>query len=346
MKKSLLLTAGLFAVGAQAQITINSSNYAQIGDNTLEYVDTNATGIMPGGTGMQTWDYSTLQVHDSSGYVFTNPSWTPNGSSFPTANLAADATNGQYIYLNRSSTEISLVGYYVDFTGNGAEAIVLDDPDKIVEFPSTLGTTWQDNSRLYYKTTGAAIGQPAIDSVELIQFIEKDVNVDAYGNVTIPMGTYPSVRANIQTTQYDSTRIYVTVLGGWQAYTVDTLQGQSYEFYTDDQDIRFALVTLDMDDQGNVGEARYLGSTTIVDGIEEESNNPLNVYPNPTTGIVNIDTETGNNILVLDIAGKVIANQVAINTSSQINLSSYPAGIYFVKVVGESTNKTVKVIKH
>ncbi len=346
MKKSLLFTAGLIAVGAQAQITINSSNYAQIGDNTLELIDTNATGIMPGGTGMQTWDYSTLQVHDSSGYVFTNPSWTPNGGSFPTSNLAADASDGQYIYLNRSSSEISLVGYYVDFTGNGAEAIVLDDPDKIVHFPSTLGTTWQDNSRLVYKTTGAAIGQPAIDSVELIQFVEKSVNVDAYGNVTVPMGTYPSIRANIQTTTYDSTRIYAAILGGWQAYNVDTTQGQSYEFYTDDQDIRIALVTLDMDEQGNVDEARYLGSTTIIDGVEENNNNPLNVYPNPTTGVVNIDTETGNSILVLDIAGKVIENQVAINSTSKINLSTYPAGIYFVKVVGESTNKTVKVIKH
>jgi PII-like signaling protein len=60
------------------------------------------------------------------------------------------------------------------------------------------------------------------------------------------------------------------------------------------------------------------------------------IYPNPSTGIIKIQTEVPVAIQIVDVTGKVVyvANQV--QNESQINLTSLEKGVYIAKMKGEN----------
>ena len=80
-------------------------------------------------------------------------------------------------------------------------------------------------------------------------------------------------------------------------------------------------------------------------GLNSINNNEIsmNLYPNPSSGIFNINIEglnVGADIFILDLSGRVIKEQsISVRDNSIIvDLSSSPKGIYFVKIVtGKST---------
>jgi hypothetical protein len=72
----------------------------------------------------------------------------------------------------------------------------------------------------------------------------------------------------------------------------------------------------------------YYSSFKAGTGINELTETSINIYPNPTTGFVNINTkETIENIYITDINGKLVHHQT---NNSPIDLSQQAKGIYFV----------------
>ncbi len=70
----------------------------------------------------------------------------------------------------------------------------------------------------------------------------------------------------------------------------------------------------------------------------------FNIYPNPTTGVIRIETEGRNNVVTLyNAVGKEIAKRV-IDNETTMNLSDYSEGVYFVRVQGENGVSTQRVV--
>jgi hypothetical protein len=68
------------------------------------------------------------------------------------------------------------------------------------------------------------------------------------------------------------------------------------------------------------------------------------VYPNPTTGIITIDGITSTTkVMVTNTQGQIISN-ISIEAAHQLDLSSQPSGLYFVKLVSDQGTKTVKLV--
>lgn len=68
------------------------------------------------------------------------------------------------------------------------------------------------------------------------------------------------------------------------------------------------------------------------------------VYPNPTTGIITIDGITSTTkVMVTNTQGQIISN-ISIDAAHQLDLSSQPSGLYFVKLVSDQGTKTVKLV--
>jgi hypothetical protein len=63
----------------------------------------------------------------------------------------------------------------------------------------------------------------------------------------------------------------------------------------------------------------------------------LAVYPNPTTGVVYVDNEAGEEVVVYTLAGSVVVRTHA----AVVDLSDYASGVYIIKVGGKSS----KVVK-
>jgi len=74
-------------------------------------------------------------------------------------------------------------------------------------------------------------------------------------------------------------------------------------------------------------------------GIQETAEHALNVYPNPTSGVVYLEMSDYSgmvNISVMDMSGRVILNETrsASSTQFQINLSHVVSGAYTIEIHG------------
>ena len=93
---------------------------------------------------------------------------------------------------------------------------------------------------------------------------------------------------------------------------------------------------------GTAAGIRMLMGSSI--GLDEALSN-LNVYPNPSNGIINIEISESNNFTVTinDILGKVISTD-EIHSNTTLDLQYLDKGIYFVKVSNSTITNTTKVI--
>ena len=77
----------------------------------------------------------------------------------------------------------------------------------------------------------------------------------------------------------------------------------------------------------------------------------MNVYPNPTDGLVFISNASSSetfNYEILDVKGQVLsAKMAAINgtTTTEISLEKLEPGVYMIKVYNTEAEKTFRIIK-
>ena len=82
-----------------------------------------------------------------------------------------------------------------------------------------------------------------------------------------------------------------------------------------------------------------------VDGYDwiGENNESIAVYPNPTTGNLNISALGINHITVLNTLGQVVYDSHADGNTTTLDMSQYQAGIYMVRVRTEN-GESVKLV--
>ncbi len=82
---------------------------------------------------------------------------------------------------------------------------------------------------------------------------------------------------------------------------------------------------------------------------EEEQESFFLIYPNPASSEINLRTKSSkpSTIEISDVYGKVLLNLTAQNSEHvNLNISSFAAGVYFVKVITEGKSTVKKFIKH
>jgi hypothetical protein len=70
----------------------------------------------------------------------------------------------------------------------------------------------------------------------------------------------------------------------------------------------------------------------------------LKLYPNPSTGIITINTETSVNVSVVDVTGKVVFVATNVTKDKNIDLSGLQKGVYLAKISSENATTTEKII--
>lgn len=91
---------------------------------------------------------------------------------------------------------------------------------------------------------------------------------------------------------------------------------------------------------------RLAVTVAMVMGLEEQAFTSLKYYPNPVNDVLTItnssDIET---LTVINMLGQIIISKQINSNNVQLDLSSLNNGVYFVKIVSEGKNKTLKIIK-
>lgn len=78
-------------------------------------------------------------------------------------------------------------------------------------------------------------------------------------------------------------------------------------------------------------------------GIADEQLEDVNVYPNPTTGIINVNNVRGAEVEVYDMIGKLVYSADNLDDVARINLGDLNNGTYILRVIKDNKVKTQKV---
>ncbi|MHB8259379.1 MAG: T9SS type A sorting domain-containing protein [Bacteroidia bacterium] len=83
---------------------------------------------------------------------------------------------------------------------------------------------------------------------------------------------------------------------------------------------------------------------------QASGSNQVLVYPNPANDVLNLtinqfDNLKKNNVEVYNMLGECIHRQIAASSNFQIDISSYPAGIYMVQITTDNFTETKRIVK-
>jgi hypothetical protein len=341
MKRNLLLVFVLiFCSGAMmSQITINSTNIVDVNDVVINAHDsTPDLSIVPGTAGAsQTWDFSALNTHFYDSMAFMLPALTPYDTSFTGDNMAAymDDFSG-YGYFFKSSSEMQTIGIVGDVMGTGSPMEIHINPSEtIMYFPFDYLDSFIDTSGM----------EMIMDTVKMEQITYKTVTADAWGTMTTPTGTYDVLR--LYTEKIEIQEIFMWVVAVWVPVYNTSDTTYSYEWWTDDVNARFPVCSFDWnpDSMAVDGEVEFLYLNYLYTKQSEMLNN-VNVYPNPSTGMINFTGENISTVEIVDLSGvEVYAKSFAIPVDySSIDLSFLDRGIYIARINSNNNLNISKIV--
>ena len=344
MKKQVLIICA-FCVSiltASAQITITTSDIT-----TPNHVIYSANDTLPNilvgtaGATLETWNMTTLAQHTTDTLNFIPYAWQPN-VNFPTSNLVVkQGWQNQYLFAVNDASSFS-------FLGNGGTANVMGTnitlnqvstpAEKVATYPFTLNSNFVNDyvskAKFYY---GQTVSGFQVDSVRDKAIVHKTVVVDAWGNLTTPLGTYSVIRSKETKITLDSTDAYLVIagFGSWNNIQVTNDSVATYTWWANG--IGFPLVTATMDSIGDVKKVSWLQQLPT-QGINEFplANQEL-VFPNPAQNEINFlgDAAKQKSAQVFDIAGRMIDSFSITNNQTTINTSAYANGLYTYSIIGK-----------
>lgn len=92
---------------------------------------------------------------------------------------------------------------------------------------------------------------------------------------------------------------------------------------------------------GCVDDDDIVVTVTQGSAVNQNLAETISLTPNPTTGLFRVSGENINNIKVYDNIGKIVLT----TKNNEIDITKYPAGMYFVKISAGDVVKTLKIVK-
>lgn len=346
MKKWILGAAMLICQFSFSQISINSTHMPQAGD-TLRFsralLDTSVLLNYQNSGANLTWNFDSLRVISQGVQEFLNGSQTPyNAGSSRIGLLFADTLRfgvaeiyDAYNFLTNTTSDFS-----IDYRGASAPnpipifpPILLEgayiDKDEVFQFPldyqdrdsSTFNFTFDSPLGIYYESRGHRIN-----------------NVDAWGTVTTPFGTFNTIRVVTDMVSFDT----ISALG--QNFAIPS-HIREYQWISDQERIavmkvggtviggNFIPTTVEFRDSFRVIEplipsiALFTTDTTVVSTVDSVEFQNLSV-----TGLNPMFNWSFNPPNVLYIEGSPTTRNVTVNFTD--------TGFYDVRLIARSGSDT------
>lgn len=257
--------------------------------------------------------------------------WTKTNQSQPvgTSNWQQGNVSGFGTGFNGGATSYASVNYNSVAAGMAgtisnwliSPSISLKDGD-VVKFYTRAGSNFSsipDRLELRLSTAGDASVIPATGAADLGSFTTVAVSV----NPNLTASIYP-----VTWTEF--------------LYTVTGLPNAT------DCKLAFRYFVTNGGPGGTNGNAIWIDALTINRTLSTDSffKENIEVYPNPTSNIININIKNNlkiEAIQITDINGRIIKETK--ETTNSINTSELNTGIYFLKITTNQGNGTTKIIK-
>jgi len=279
------------------------------------------------------WYYAT------NGY---NPDWIGNAASFNNGTGPTSASNSdicsQFSLLSPIDERENKLGAIVrneKIFSNFTQEFTLSDKvfayTKIKNDSTLLNLGTNDDSlyqNFYTQCSGICVGQfENVKDFILNNNLQNALNINNSINDNI----------NWESNQKTFNEIYIRFLNGDTIAYNDSLilENIAYSNAIDGGNGVFAaraFLNLDIEDT----PSGTLRSQLFEEEITEETTQSFDIFPNPSTGIVQISLEDESlnySALVKDITGKIIINEKGIIGNHKLDLSGLKEGIYFIELI-------------
>lgn len=345
---TLLICSNIFL---QAQVEITSEDIPGTGSLFSRIHDTiPGDSLMPGNAGANLeWDFSTMNTHFIDTIEFLDPANTPYANIFPGANQCIQMGNAiPYAYTVVSPDSLYVLGAVIEDEGFDDEIVSKFDPVQLLMlFPTTYGSTFEHTSAfsatLYFGQTVTLPGIPYpvfVDSVKIKNQTHTDSEIDGWGLLKTPYGSFETLREKRTEMTEDSLFAKSSDLGGmWIDITSWLGEDQKdtnliYSWLT--KDVGFSVFELKVEPEtGQANEATCLeiegnaGITTKMNRLVEPR-----VYPIPADDILHIDMETVNKSIlnIYDLTGTLIARKTVNEFPIEVKTGGLSGSLYFYTI--------------
>lgn len=285
---------------------VDGSDNAYISPSYSGWID-----LFGWGTGNNPTNSSTS---NSSYSTFTDWGTNPISNGGNTTNQWHTLTSNEWGYLMFNRTTTSGIRYAKATVNNVKGLIILPD-------------NW---SASYYTLNNTDTAD-ADFSVNIISSVSWIKNLETHGAVFLPV-----------TGWRDGTEMWYVGKNG--DYWSSTPNGSGYAYYlTFDASYIYHMFNEPRPRYG--GRAvRLVYPSQATECINEEGND-INIYPNPTKNIMNIEADGMTRIRLFDMMGQMLLEKQVQGNNAQIDLRQYAAGQYFVQINTGKTSIVKKVMK-
>jgi hypothetical protein len=358
MKALLSVIFFSFFVGISSQITLSVSDFANAGD-TVRISQADGTGLDFTSTGANyTWDFSALTA--TSQYLKEyNPigfasllvfgTYGPvaptnyRASYFnPTNDLPLDQLS-QFLpvslsdlnqYTKRMTDSITSLGYSISVNGQGVPF-----KSDTIETRYKLPLNYND----YHYSRGYTFIDlnPVID-FKIKQYRQRTTNVDGWGTIITPKGTFQALRLRHDIAEIDS--VYQTFFGAGQWFGTPPIQRTEYEWFANSEKEWVLKAT---ETNGTVNQVEYQEDYLGLDASLIESTLDVSIGPNPTSGVVEIQSnDLLISVVVVDAMGRQVLNLHGIQAFSlNLNIENLGQGFYRLVLHSNQSSQEFQLVK-
>ncbi len=345
----LMISTGLLS----AQITITSANMPSV-DDTVRF----STATMMSASGYDffvtganhTWDFSNLtpmsqDVDTFNSVINTSVFYYP--SFLSNANLAQKGTTlsfgtfsltNVYDFYHKNSSHYAQVGFAGTLSGIPLPT-VYSSRDYLYRFPLTYGDI--DSSDFGYQA-----GIPGLFSI--YNQSQRVNQVDGWGTVTTPLGTFQALRIRSTVTSRDS------IASDSIAFPIPPITSTTTEFKWLTHDHPIPVLTASIGGTGTT-TVTYIDIYRPIISVAEREAQPsgLVLWPNPGSDMVYVATGTpvfnGEAVgyKLMDVTGRVVKSGEQFQQDGRIHLrvSGLPDGVYFVTLgMPDGTTKSARLL--
>lgn len=375
---SVVSTANPYTFVAATDITLQAIFISTSAETLTITADVNDStmGYTTGSGDYTVGDAAVLTAYAYNGYNFVN--WTSNGIDLGSANpLTITVTNNSATYPIIANFEPNTAQRYLTLTtavndpamgtmapAPGTYQLSVGDTVDFIAFPnegyryasanvtvSMMGVTLYDSTVNFSLDYLTLVVEPEMLGTEIsvtVNFEEGDPIVNNYltlvtavndpnmGTITPAPGTYQYALGesiNFSATpndgyHLDNAHVTASYMGMPMADTV----------FTDITDLNMTVTEMMIGFTINV-TVNFARNNAI--NVAGDLNN-INIYPNPTYGIVNIDAEDVVKVDVMDLNGRKVAT---FENSNSFDLSNLSAGTYMLRIETANGTAVKRIVK-
>ncbi len=288
-----------------------------------------ANYIAPGAAGSgQTWNFAGITALTTGTSTYVSVASTTNGANFPQATIAIEQ-DGYAAYFKVSSAGLEIAGVQMPTAD-----MVYSNPEMLLKFPSSMGTTWNDPWSTTFTLNGITIGRAGTITG----------NVDGTGTLVMPYGQVSNVvRVKVVENYSD-----VSQGVNFASYVSTTYFYYKAGIHSPLAQVTELVTTTNGTSQTNLS-GKWLDGSQV--GIRELLGNAIGVdlYPNPaksSSTMVFSSNGGSHSVDLLDASGRVVRHEELMVqpgiSRHDLNLQGLQSGLYMVHIAAKDGSHGVQ----